>query len=258
MHSFSSDGVRIAYIDVAPQGGPEADRGEPILLIHGFASNHAVNWVNTMWATALSRAGRRVIALDNRGHGKSEKLYDPAAYDSYIMAEDAIRLLDHLGIARADVMGYSMGARISAHLALVHAERVRALLLGGLGIHLVEGVGLPVGIADAMEAPSLDTLTDPLQRMFRAFAEQTGSDLEALAACIRGSRQTLTREEAERITVPTLVSVGTKDDIGGSPHQLAELMPDAQALDIPGRDHNLAVGDKTHRAGVLEFLDARP
>ena len=145
MHSFSSDGVRIAYIDVAPQGGPEADRGEPILLIHGFASNHAVNWVNTMWVTALSRAGRRVIALDNRGHGKSEKLYDPAAYDSYIMAEDAIRLLDHLDIARADVMGYSMGARISAHLALVHSERVRALLLGGLGIHLVEGGRAPRG-----------------------------------------------------------------------------------------------------------------
>ena len=73
------------------------------------ASNHAVNWVNTMWVTALSRAGRRVIALDNRGHGKSEKLYDPAAYDSYIMAEDAIRLLDHLDIARADVMGYFHG-----------------------------------------------------------------------------------------------------------------------------------------------------
>lgn len=254
MQSFSSDGVRIAFIDVAAEG---EDRGEPILLIHGFASNHAVNWVNTLWVKTLARAGRRVIALDNRGHGQSEKLYDPAAYDSFIMAEDARRLLDHLDIARADVMGYSMGARISSHLALAHPDRVRSLLMGGLGIHLVEGVGLPMGIADAMEVTSADELTDPLQRMFRLFAEQTGSDLKALAACIRGSRQTLTRAEIERIMVPTLISVGTKDEIAGSPHELAALMPDAQALDIPGRDHNLAVGDKTHRAGVLQFLDER-
>ena len=90
-------------------------------------------------------------------------------------------------------MGYSMGARIAAFLALANPERVRRLILGGLGDRLVEGVGLPLGIADAMEAPSLDALTDPMQRMFRAFAEQTKSDRVALAACIRGSRQTLER-----------------------------------------------------------------
>jgi pimeloyl-ACP methyl ester carboxylesterase len=117
-------------------------------------------------------------------------------------------------------MGYSMGARISAHLALAHPQRLRALLLGGLGIHLVEGVGLPLGIADAMEAPSLDDLTDPMQRMFRAFADATKSDLKALAACIRGSRQTLSVEQVGRIAVPTLVSVGTKDDVAGSGRSL--------------------------------------
>ncbi len=254
MQSFSSGGVEIAFIDSPPEQG----EGEPILLIHGFASNHAVNWVNTLWVKTLNRAGRRVLALDNRGHGQSGKLYDPAAYDSYKMAEDARNLLDHLGIDRADVMGYSMGARIAAHLALAHPERVRSLLLGGLGIHLVEGVGLPPAIADAMEAPSLDDLTDKKQRMFRAFAEQTRSDLKALAACIRGSRQVLSRDDVARITVPTLVSVGTIDDIAGSPHELAALMPNARALDIPGRDHNLAVGDRVHKEGVLAFLEARP
>ncbi len=254
MHSFVSGGVRLAYIDIAPAEGP----GDPILLIHGFASNHAVNWVNTLWTKTLTGAGRRVIALDNRGHGQSDKPHDPAAYHSDVMAGDARALLDHLGIPRADVMGYSMGARISAHLALRHPDRVRSLLLGGLGIHLVEGVGLPLGIADAMEAPSLDTLTDPMQRMFRAFAEQTRSDLGALAACIRGSRQVLSREEVERIDVPVLVSVGTRDPIAGSPHALAALMPNARALDIPDRDHNLAVGDRTHKQGVIAFLGGRP
>lgn len=253
MDHFTSDGVRIAYRDVHPEAGT----GEPIVLVHGFASNHAVNWVNTLWVKTLTGAGRRVVLLDNRGHGQSEKLYDPAAYHSARMAGDVLALLDHLEIPRADVMGYSMGARITAHVALAAPERVRAAILSGLGIHLVEGVGLPMGIADAMEAPSLADVTDPMQRMFRAFAEQTKSDLRALAACIRGSRQTLSAEEVGRIAVPVLVCVGTKDDVAGSGPALAALIPGARALDIPGRDHNLAVGDKVHKQGVLAFLEER-
>ena len=254
LQEFSSDGVRIAYIDVAPEG---SDLGEPILLIHGFASSHRINWVNPRWVDTLSKAGRRVIAFDNRGHGRSEKLYDPAGYHSDVMARDAANLLDHLSIARADVMGYSMGARIGAFLALAEPGRVRSLVLGGLGAHLVEGDGLPLGIAKAMEAPSLEGLTDPMQRMFRAFADQNHSDRRALAACIRGSRQTLDEAEVSRIACPVLVAVGTRDEIAGDPHRLAAMFPDGEALEIPGRDHNLAVGDKVYKAGVLRFLERR-
>jgi pimeloyl-ACP methyl ester carboxylesterase len=254
MQFFDSDGVRIAFIDVPASKGP----GDPILLIHGFGSTHAVNWVNTLWTKTLTGAGYRVIAFDNRGHGQSQKLYDPAAYHSAIMAEDGRRLLDHLAVERADVMGYSMGARITAHLALQHPERVRSALLGGIGIKLVEGIGLPMGIADAMEAPSLETLSDPMQRMFRAFAEQTKSDLKALAACIRGSRQVLSREQVAQIRAPALVAVGTNDTVAGSAQELAVIMANARPLDIPGRDHNLAVGDRTHKEGVLAFLAERP
>ena len=107
---FDSDGIEIAFIDEG--------EGDPILLIHGFASNFEVNWVGTGWVSALLRAGCRVIALDNRGHGQSEKIYDPAAYAASEMAKDARRLLDHLGIEQAAVMGYSMGARITAFLAM--------------------------------------------------------------------------------------------------------------------------------------------
>jgi pimeloyl-ACP methyl ester carboxylesterase len=254
MQFFDSDGVRLAYIDAAPASGA----GDPVLLIHGFGSNHAVNWVNTMWVKTLTHAGYRAIALDNRGHGQSEKLYDPDAYTPAVMAEDARRLLDHLGIDRADVMGYSMGARIAATLALNHPERVRSLLLGGLGIHLVEGEGLPPGIADAMEAASLDVLTDPTERMFRAFADQTKSDRKALAACMRVSRQNLSRAQVAQIYAPTLIAVGTKDPIAGSAQALAALMPNARALDIPNRDHNVAVGDMNHKRGALAFLAERP
>ena len=165
-------------------------------------------------------------------------------------------LMDHLHVGAPTVMGYSMGARIGAFLTLKHPQRVRALVLGGLGIHLVEGVGLPEGIADALLAPSLDNVTDPIGRAFRAFAEQTRSDRNALAGCIRGSRQILSRAEVGSIRGPTLVAVGTKDDVAGSAQELAALIPGAKALDIPGRDHMLAVGDKVFKQGVLEFLQA--
>src|SRR5262249_3269273 len=152
----------------------------------------------------------------------------------------------------------SMGARITAYLALDYPDRVRSAILGGLGMRLVDGVGLPPSIADALEAPSLADVTDPIGRTFRAFAEQTRSDLKALAACIRGSRQTLSRQEAGSIRVPLLTAVGTRDEVAGSPHELAALIPGAQALDIDGRDHMLAVGDRVFKDGVAKFLEARP
>ena len=254
LRQFSSHGVHIAYIDVSAVG---RDLGEPILLIHGFASNFRINWVNPRWVETLTRAGRRVVAFDNRGHGASQKLYAPPDYRSDVMARDAANLLACLRIERADVMGYSMGARIAAFLALGRPELVRSLILGGLGDRLVHGAGLPAGIAEAMEAPSLGDLADSMQRMFRAFADQTKSDRAALAACIRGSRQSLTAAGVARIAQPTLVAVGTKDVVAGDAHKLAALMPNAAALDISGRDHNQAVGDKVYKAGVLAFLEGR-
>ena len=250
MPRFRNGDVEIAYLD---EGG-----GEPIVLVHGFASTAAVNWVQPGWVTTLTQAGRRAIALDNRGHGASSKLTEPAAYHTQRMADDVRALLDHLRVERADVMGYSMGARIAAFLAAADPARVRSAILGGLGIRLVDDVGLPASIADALEAPSLADVTDPTGRMFRNFAEQTKSDLKALAACIRGSRQTLSREAVRRIQAPTLVAVGTKDPIAGSAHDLAALLPHGRALDIPERDHMLSVGDKVFKAGVIEFLAARP
>jgi pimeloyl-ACP methyl ester carboxylesterase len=162
--------------------------------------------------------------------------------------------MDHLGLGLADVMGYSMGARITAFFAHAHPRRLRRVVLGGLGIRLVDGVGLPESVAKALEVPSLADVHDPMGRMFRAFAEQTRSDRKALAACIRGSRQTLTREQVASIRAPVLVAVGSKDAVAGSAQELAALLPRGQALDIPGRDHMLAVGDKAFKAGVLRFL----
>lgn len=246
--SFRHEGLDLAFFDAGDAGGP------PVLLIHGFASSASVNWVFPGWLKTLGDAGYRVIALDNRGHGASSKPRDAAAYTPRAMAGDAAALLTHLGIAEAHVMGYSMGARVSAFLALGFPDRVRTLVLGGLGIGMVTGVGDWDPIAAALLAPSLDDVTHERGRMFRLFADQTKSDREALAACIATSRELLTPQDMGRITVPTLIGVGTRDDIAGSPQALAELMPDAVAVDIPNRDHMLAVGDRVFKKAVLEFL----
>jgi pimeloyl-ACP methyl ester carboxylesterase len=254
MQFFQSSGARIAFVDLAPTA---EDRDEPIVLVHGFASNHAVNWGNTLWTQTLARDGRRVIALDNRGHGESEKFYDPDDYSLIDMGNDVLELMDHLGIASADVMGYSMGARITSFLASGHPGRLRSAIFGGLGMRLLMSDTNYQEIAAAMEAPSLDELADPMQKAFRAFAEQAKSDLKALGACMRGTRQLLTPEGVQAIRVPVLVAAGTKDPLARDYRDLADLIPGAEVLEIPGRDHNLAVGDKVYKEGVLEFLRRR-
>jgi pimeloyl-ACP methyl ester carboxylesterase len=249
MPSFHNGDVEIAYLDEG--------EGDPIILVHGFASSKNVNWVYPTWVSELKKAGRRVIALDNRGHGDSGKLYDAAQYEIAIMAGDVVALLDHLQIERADVMGYSLGSRMTSVMALGQPQRLRSAILGGIGIGLIEGGGPGENVALALEAPSLDDVTDPVGRTFRAFADQTRSDRRALAACLRGSRRLMTRDEAAAINVPVLIAVGTADEIAGSAQALGSIIPGAQVLDIPNRDHMRAVGDKVYKTGVLDFLSRR-
>jgi pimeloyl-ACP methyl ester carboxylesterase len=250
MPRFSHGPVEIDYLDEG--------EGEPAVLVHGFASTKEINWVFPAWIATLRRAGRRAIALDNRGHGKSTKLYQQGDYTIAAMASDARALLDHLGIARADLIGYSMGARICAYLAAHESARVRAAVLAGVGLSLIGGRDLRETIAAALEAPSLDAVSDPTGRTFRAFAEQTRSDLKALAACIRGSSERLSRADAAAIKVPVLIAAGTTDDVAGPVRPLADLVPGAQVLEIPGRDHMRSVGDRVFKEGTLAFLAARP
>jgi pimeloyl-ACP methyl ester carboxylesterase len=248
MHKFNSDSVEIAFDD--------AGQGEPVLLIHGFASNGRVNWVDTGWVKTLLDGGFRVITMDNRGHGESEKLYNPDLYSAAEMAEDARRLLDHLEIPRAHVMGYSMGARIAAFLTIAHPSRVGTAVFAGLASRMITGVGGGPEIAKALEAASLLDVTDVEARVFRVFAEQTRGDLKALAACIKSSRVKITAEMLATIEVPVLVVVGEKDDVAGEIGPLLAAIPGATGVTLPRRNHMSAVGDKQYKEAVLTFLGA--
>ena len=246
MPSFLSDGIRLSYEIFGD--------GEPLLLIHGFASNIQINWVSTGWVETLVAAGHRVIALDNRGHGQSQKLYDPSLYFAHEMAADARRLLDHLAIEQLPVIGYSMGARISAFLALEAPERVRCAVFGGMGINLVTGLEGSEAIISALTAESLSEVTDKAGRQFRIFAEHSGADRAALAACMINSREPMREADVRRIAVPVLVAVGADDDMAGSAEGLAGLLPHGEALTIPRRDHMRATGDPVFKAGTLDFF----
>ena len=246
MPRFTTSGLSLAYDD---QG-----EGPPVLLVHGFASSGKVNWHDTGWVETLTGAGYRAITMDNRGHGQSDKPHDPDQYYPALMAEDAVALLDHLDIPRAAVLGYSMGARIAAFMAFFHPERVACAVFGGMGMNLINGLTDGNDIIAGLRAPALADLTHPTARQFRIFADHTGSDREALAACMETSRQPMARADVRRIEVPVLVAVGEADDMAGRPEPLAELLPQGEALLIPKRDHMRATGDKVFKAATLEFL----
>jgi pimeloyl-ACP methyl ester carboxylesterase len=245
-----SDDVKIAY--------EVYGEGEPILLIHGFASNAKVNWQSTGWIDILTKAGRRVITIDNRGHGRSAKLYEPERYEARAMAGDSSNLIAHLGHERIDIMGYSMGARLAALLGIYHGAQVRSLIIAGLAANMITGVGGADEVAAALRAPSLAKARGAQGRAFRAFAEQTGGDLEALAACMSSHRALVSEAELAQIKVPSLVVVGDQDDIAGSLDPLVAAIPGAEGVVLPGKDHMKAVGDKAYKLTVLDFLDRRP
>ncbi|HEV7278249.1 MAG TPA: alpha/beta hydrolase [Devosiaceae bacterium] len=246
MPSFLSGDIEIAY--------EVHGAGDPVLLIHGFGSNGRVNWIDTGWVETLASDGYQPITMDNRGHGESRKLYDPQLYFAHDMALDAKHLLDHLEIQRAPVIGFSMGARIAAFLALNHPEQVSATIWGGMGENLITGLENSEEIIEALTAESLSEVKGATGRVFRIFAEHTGADRAALAACMVSSREPMSEAEVAAITVPVLVAVGSEDQMAGSPEVLAKLLQQGEAFLIPRRDHMRSTGDPRFKEAALEFL----
>lgn len=243
MATFDSDGVPIHY--------EEFGSGPPVVLVHGFASSLRENWELTGWVKRLVSAGRRVIALDCRGHGDSAKPHDMTAYSD--MSSDVIRLMDHLGIERADLMGYSMGGAIALDLILHQPQRFRRAVLGGVGV-FSRGATESTAIADALATDDPATISSPVARAFRDFAEQRGNDLKALAACIRRGRTRPDAQTMASIRIPVLVAVGEKDDLVSGADQLAAAIPGARLITVPDRDHITVVADSRFKEPILAFF----
>ena len=246
MTRFSTADGEFAYLDKG--------NGQPVVLVHGFASSARVNWLDTGWVDRLVQDGYRTIALDNRGHGGSVKLHDAEDYRLEKMAGDVLALIDHLALPRVRAIGYSMGSRILLNFASRHSDRLERLVLGGIGGTMAKAGLDREPIAAALLAPTLDDVDDPVGRGYRQFADQTRSDRQALAACIRGYGRPVDAAEASSVSVPTLVAAGTKDAVAGSPVELAAMIPGAELLDIPNRDHMRATGDKVFKEGVSAFF----
>ena len=246
MPFFDSAGVRIHYHD--------AGSGEAVMLVHGFASTAEHNWGSTGWIAALSKK-YRVIAPDVRGHGLSDKPHAPDAYGYASMGADVTRLMDHLGISRAILMGYSMGASIAIDLMLSHLERFRAIVLGGIAYDDgLEDKADRDAIADAYRADDPVTIKSPVAKAYRRFAESMPNDLTALAALIDAERLPFDPAKLAAVRMPVLIVVGSNDNAIGDPQPLAKMIPEAQLLMLEGRDHMTSPTDPRFKEVVFDFL----
>lgn len=247
MGQFEHDGLALAYDDIGD--------GECIVLIHGFASNRKENWQRVGWYGAIERKRMRLLALDVRGHGESAKSHDAARYKSEALAGDVIALMDHAGVERAHILGYSMGARIALTTALAHPDRVSNLIVGGIGGKLFD---LPRDghlFSDAMLAESPNSISEPLLRSFRHFADEQGEDRKALAACAEGLDFRFTPGSVSAVRAPTLVVAGARDALAGSAEDLSATIAGARAVTLPGCDHFSAIPHALFKASVFDFLD---
>ncbi|GAB7038773.1 MULTISPECIES: alpha/beta fold hydrolase [Catenuloplanes] len=249
----SFDGVRISYQE---WGRPTA--APPVILHHGFAVDARTNWVLPGIVDALASAGRHVVAPDARGHGASDKPTDPARYGEATMARDLTALLDRLGAAEADLVGYSMGGVVAA-ITAVTDRRVRRLVIGGVAASLAEQGGVDSGVLPRSEviavllADNPATVATSPALAFRTLADAAGADRRALAAQITAAHHAPI--PLREITAETLVLTGRDDPFAARPEVLAAAIPRARFHQVPG-DHLGAVRDPTFAASVVDFLTA--
>jgi len=241
----SFDGVTLAYHD-------DGD-GAPVVLLHGFAADTNLNYVRSGVFDLLLDEGYRVIALDSRGHGLSEKPHDPAAYGDDAMRRDVQALLDQLGIERCVIVGYSMGAAVTLRVAMTD-PRPRAVALLGAGENMADkqgGTERRTSMAEAFRADDVEALPARV-RAFREMADAIRADRVALGALLDAPWPDTATDLAD-VSVPVIVICGADDDEVGSPELLAAQLPNAEVVQVPG-DHFTANSKPELHEALVAFL----
>jgi len=249
MASFQSDGLKIAFNAVG--------FGDPVLFLHGFAANRNQAWRTSGWFDLMDKAGIDYAAMDHRGHGESDKPHDSDAYAAATMTGDIINFLDYLKAGRAHIISHSMGAMLSLRLLCEHPARFKSAVLTGVGARMLEKRDDRAVMAAALTAASPTGITDEQTLSFRAFAESTGSDMQALAACISAQRLAPDIDALAQIKVPVMVITGSDDELSGKPEPLAALIPGAVAVTVDGASHHNIMDDPDYKIAVFRFLNLR-
>ena len=256
---LDSDGIGVRYLDCGS--------GDPVVLLHGFALSAEMNWLPTGLLGSLP-AEFRLLAIDQRGHGRSDKPHDPGAYGA-AFAEDVINLLDALQIVKADIVGYSMGGWIALYLAAEHPDRIRSIVVGGNGwrppgsgppeevrpwLAALDKIAAEGGsVTDALWQPEWPEATPEMR------AGLDANDAGALAAVLRGmGALDLAEASLRENRIPTLAVIGADDFLRPSADALVEIKPVVELVVIPERNHATALFDPGLEAAVLEFLRAQP
>ncbi len=257
--SFDSKGVKIHY---TIEG-----KGEPVLLIHGFAATTQFQWELPGILRALAK-DHRVIAMDVRGHGKSDKPTDPKKYGPE-MAEDAVRLLDHLKIKKAHVVGYSMGALITGKLMAMHPDRLLSATLGGAGV-IPAGTKMPPFVDELAESlekgkgigPLLIALTPPgkpkpseflLRQTNLMFGGERG---KVLGAVVRSWKDlAVPKEKLKANKVPALAIVGTSDPLKQSIDLIKDDLANLEIITVDGGDHMSTFASPKFVESLRKFLE---
>lgn len=239
---FSSfDGTKIYY--------EVKGSGNPVILLHGFI-NTSANWKSTPLYEQLLKSGFQVITLDLRGNGKSDHPHNLAAYQQDAEAKDVIALVQSLGFAQYDVVGYSRGAIIAARL-LVLDKHVRRGVLGGMGTGFTD----PEWPRRKLFYKAFSGEGEIPQEAKGAvdYARSIGADLVALAQ-MQGAQPSTSPKELHRIRKPVLVIAGDKDTDNGSPTDLATMLGNASYKSIPEGGHNDTAKLPSFANVVVDFL----
>jgi pimeloyl-ACP methyl ester carboxylesterase len=245
---MSPDGRRIATYDF---GDPDAPA---VVAVHGFASGAVLNWHASGWTRDLVRAGYRVVALDQRGHGASSKPHQPDAYSMDLLVADVTTVIDTYLLDDVAFLGYSLGARVGWHTAERIPDRITRAVFGGIPdadpMRRVRVDQARAYIADG--TPIEDRVTNGYLTMA---GNVEGNDLAALVAMVEGMRNSIEPTPTNAPAQPILMAAGSEDGIRDSAVRLAAAAPDATFFEIPGRNHFNAPTSRAFREAAIAFFD---